>query len=208
MLNEGGRGQTAARGHRVARDAFVVAQVALALTLVLGSGLLIRSFVHARDTNPGFQRENTMALEISLPVTQYRTSVDAQTFFDRLTSEIRALPGVVAAGTGSDEPLTVGWTHLFMPEGHESELQNGVSTNVHTLVDGDYFQTLRCPASVRGRLFDETELRGRGDAVIISEGIARRFWPTEDPVGRRLKWGGTGALPTYGSRSLASWATT
>ncbi len=191
-LNEGGRGQTAARGHRVVRDAFVVAQVALALTLVLGSGLLIRSFVHARDTNPGFQRENTMALEISLPAVQYRTPVDAQTFFDRLTPQIRALPGVVAAGTGSDEPLTVGWTHLFLPEGHEGEPQNGVPANVHTLVDGDYFQTLGIPL-VRGRLFDETELRGRGDAVIISEGMAKRFWPNEDPVGRRLKWGGSGA---------------
>ena len=187
-LKEGGRSASATRSQHRIRDAFVIAQIALAMLLVVGSGLLIRSFVRARETNPGFRSENLISLSIALPTSEYKQQSQAQTFYDRLITQTHSLPGVVSVGISSDLPLNSTWTHLFTPEGHESEQKTGVPANSHTLVDADYFQTLGIPL-IRGRFFNEAEMRGRDSAVIISEGMAKRYWPGEDPVGRRLKWG-------------------
>ena len=90
----------------------------------------------------------------------------------------------------SDLPLNSTWTHLFNAEGHEADQRSGVPSNSHTLVGANYFQTLGIPL-VRGRFFNSAELEGRSHAVMISEGMAQRYWAGEDPVGRRLKWGRT-----------------
>jgi predicted permease len=187
-LKEAGRSKSDGRGHQRIRDAFVVAQIALALLLVIGSGLLIRSFLLARQTDPGFRPENTVAFSISLPGSQYQHMSDAQTFFDRLAAQMRALPGVASIGVSSDLPMNNTWSHLFTAEGHEAEQRNGVPSDNHSLVDGDYFQTLGIPL-VRGRFFNEAEMSGKDGVVIISDGMAKRYWPGEDPIGRRLKWG-------------------
>ena len=92
-LKATGRSQSSTRGHQRIRDVFVVAQMALALLLVVGSGLLIRSFIRARRTDPGFRPENTIALSISLPGSQYKTMIQAQTFFDGLTTQASVIPG-------------------------------------------------------------------------------------------------------------------
>ncbi len=187
-LKETARTESSSRGHRRIRDAFVVAQMALALLLVVGAGLLIRSFVRARETDPGFRPENTVAFAISLSGSQYKTMEGTQSFFDRLYTRTLALPGVVSIGASTDLPLNSQWTHIFTAEGHEAEQTNGVPTNSHTLVDGDYFQTLGIPL-VRGRFFNQAEMHGQVGAVIISDGMAKHFWPGVDPIGQRLKWG-------------------
>jgi putative ABC transport system permease protein len=187
-LKEAGRSKSDARGHQRIRDSFVVAQIALALLLVTGSGLLIRSFIRARQTDPGFRPKNTMAMSISLPGSRYEHMSDAQAFFDRLTARLRILPGVASVGVSTDLPMNSTWTHLFTAEGHEAEQRNGVPADNHSLVDGDYFQTLGIPL-VRGRFFTDNELAGQGDVVIISDGMAKRYWPGDNPIGRRLKWG-------------------
>ena len=197
-LKDAGRTKSDGRGHRRLHDAFVVTQIALALVLVIGSGLLIRSFIRARDTDPGFRAENAIALSISLNGPQYKQLSDTRAFFDRLTAQVRALPGVSSVGASSDLPMNSGWTHGFTPEGHEAEQQNSMPLGSHTLVDGDFFQTLGIPI-VRGRLFNDAEMQGRGDVVMISDGMAKRYWPGEDPVGRRLKWGA--------AQSTAHWLT-
>ncbi len=191
-LKESGRSESSSRGHRHIRDVFVVAQMALAFLLVVGSGLLIRSFVRARETDPGFRPENTIALSISLPGSQYKTMAETQTFFDRLSAQARAIPGVAEIGVSTDLPLNSGWTHTFTAEGHEADQRDTVRTNSHTLVDGDYFRALGIPL-VRGRFFNDAEMHGQNNAVIISEGMAKRYWAGEDPVGRRLKWGASTA---------------
>jgi predicted permease len=187
-LKEAGRSKSDARGHQRIRDAFVVAQIALALLLVTGSGLLIRSFIRARETNPGFQSDHALALSISLSGSQYKSTSDTEMFFDRLAAQVAANPGVVSVGMSTDLPMNNRWTHLFTAEGHEGEQPNGVPGNSHSLVDGEYFRTLGIPL-VRGRFFNDAEMHGKGDVVIISDGMAKRYWPGQDPVGQRLKWG-------------------
>ncbi len=191
-LKEGGRNSSSTSGHRRIRSAFVVLQMALALLLVTGSGLLIRSFVRARETDPGFQSENVIATAISLPRARYSHASDVQTFYGTLADQARALPGVISVGFSSDLPLNSTWTHLFIAEGHQAENETRGNPNAHTLVDENYFTVLGIPL-VRGRFFNEDEVRGKSHVVIISDGMARRFWPDEDPVGKRLKWGGSGS---------------
>ena len=188
VLKETTRGGSPGRAASRLRDAFVVAEIALALLLVTGSGLLIRSFVRARATDPGFHPEGVLAGGLSLPLSQYRQVSDVTRFFDEGTSRLAALPGVTAVSTSSDLPLNGGWRHLFTAEGHEAEQSQGVPPNFHTLVADGYFATLGIPL-VRGRVFTPVELDGHANVVVISDGMARRYWPGEDPIGRRLKWG-------------------
>ncbi len=147
--------------------------MALALLLVTGSGLLIRSFVRARETDPGFRSENVIAASMSLPRAQYLHSSDVQTFFDALATQTRALPGVISVGFASDLPLNSTWTHLFVAEGHEAENGVGGNRNAHTLVDENYFTVLGIPL-IRGRFFNDDETHGKSHVVIISEGMAQR----------------------------------
>jgi len=191
-LKEGGRNASSTRGHRRLRNAFVVLQMALALLLVTGSGLLIRSFVRARETDPGFRSENVVAASMSLPRAQYSRPSDVQTFFDTLAAQTRALPGVISAGFASDLPLNSTWTHLFVAEDQEAENGAGGNPDAHTLTDENYFTVLGIPL-IRGRFFNDDETHGKSHVVMISDGMAQRFWPGENPVGKRLKWGGSGS---------------
>jgi predicted permease len=195
-LKDAGRTKSDGRGNRKLHDAFVVTQIALALVLVIGSGLLIRSFIRARDTDPGFRPENTIALSVSLNGPQYRQLSQMQSFFDRLSDQVRALPGIASVGISSDLPLNSSWNHGFTGEGHEDQQRNSMPLDAHTLVDGDYFQTLRIPL-IRGRFFNDAEMHGKGNAVIISDGMAKRYWPNEDPIGRRLKWGAVESMSPW-----------
>ncbi len=188
-LKENGRSDAGSRGHRRIRDAFVVAQMALALLLVIGSGLLIRSFVRARETSPGFSTENTIGLLIGLPNSQYNKAQREYAFFGRLLAETASIPGVITVGFSSDPPMNSNWTHTFVAEGHEAEQNKSAPYDYHTLVEGDYFQTMGIPL-LHGRFFSGEESLGKDNVVIISEGMGRRYWPGEDPVGRRLKWPG------------------
>ncbi len=191
-LKENSRSESSSRGHRRIRDVFVIAQMALALLLVVGSGLLIRSFVRARETDPGFRPENTIAFSISLSGSQYEQMSRTMTFFEQLSAKTRALPGVASVGESTDLPLNSVWFHTTTMEGHEAAQANGVPTTSHTLVNGDYFQTLGVPL-VRGRFFNDAEMNGKENVVIISDGMAKRYWPGEDPIGHRLKWGAAGS---------------
>ena len=191
-LKEGGRNASSTRGHRRLRNAFVVLQMALALLLVTGSGLLIRSFVRARETDPGFRSENVVAASMSLPRAQYLHPSDVQSFFNTLAAQTRALPGVISVGFASDLPLNSTWTHLFVAEGHEAENGAGGNPDAHTLVDENYFTVLGIPL-IRGRFFNDDETHGKSHVIMISDGMAQRFWPGEDPVGKRIKWGGSGS---------------
>jgi predicted permease len=186
-LKESGRSDAGSRGHRRIRDSFVVAQMALAVLLVTGSGLLIRSFVRARETNPGFTTEKTIGLMVALPNSQYKKAQQEYAFFERLLADTKAAPSVVSVGFSSDPPMNSNWKHTFVAEGHEADQNKSAPYDYHTLVDGDYFRTLGIPL-VRGRFFNEEESLGKNNVVIISDGMARRYWPSEDPVGRHLKW--------------------
>lgn len=196
-LKEGGRSGFTGIRHRRLRDGFVVVQIALALMLVTGSGLLVRSFLRARDTDPGIRPENVLSFSVALPTAEYSKATQSETFFDRLREQTGSLPAVVSVGMGSDLPLNSGWTRAFTAEGRESEQQGGgVPIGSHTLVDEHYFNAVGTPF-IRGRMFNDVELNGETKVVIISNGMAKTYWPGEDPVGKRLKWGGASSTAPW-----------
>jgi len=185
-LKEGGRTGSGARGKR-ARSAFVVVEIALALVLLVGAGLLVRSFVRLMDVDAGFETARTVTMRLSLPGARYREDARAIQFYQQLFESIDRLPGVQASGGVSFLPLAklgsaTSYTVVgqpLPPMGQEPVADVRVITN-------QYFKSMGIPL-VRGRLFDE---RSSGDAqnkVIVNEALVRRHWPGEDPIGKRIK---------------------
>jgi putative ABC transport system permease protein len=189
-LKDGGRGGSAAAGKRT-RGAFVVAEVALALVLLVGAGLLVRSFVRVLNVDPGFDASRAMAMSVSLPAGRYADATAREAFFTRVFEQLGALPGVEAAGAVSFLPITglgsaTGFEIVGRPPAPRGE---GPVTDVRVIAH-DYFRAMGIPL-VRGRLFragDPGELKGR---VIVNETLAAKYWPGEDPIGKRVRisWG-------------------
>jgi putative ABC transport system permease protein len=184
-LKEGGRSGSAARGGRT-RSVLVVAEVALSLVLLVGAGLLIRSFVHLLNTDPGFTPERTITMDVSLPGSRYGEAPRRVEFFRRVIERASVLPGVQSAGAVSFLPLAgLGAATSYVvvgqpapPRGEEPVCDVRVATN-------GYFQALGIPL-LKGRWFDEDDPNDAKDKVIINEAMARRHWPNEDPIGKRI----------------------
>ena len=184
-LKDGGRSGSAARSKRT-RSAFVIVEVALALVLLVGAGLLVRSFVRLLDVDPGFQPQQTVTMRVAIPGARYPQPALREQFFDRLLDRIKVLPGVEAAGATSSIPLVglgaaTGYAVVGEPEPPAG--QEPV-TDVR-VIKQDYFKAMGIPL-LRGRLFNREDLKP-ADVVIINEAMARRHWPNEDPVGKRVK---------------------
>jgi predicted permease len=187
-LKAGGRGASVGRREKLLRGGFGVSQVALALVLVTGAGLLVRSLIRAREADPGFRPEKVLTFALSLPAAQYPELSQVAGFYERLFGRLGATPGVLAAGAGSDLPTQSGWTHLYIAEGKAEPRGAAQPLDAHTLVLGNYLDSLGIRL-LRGRFFNRDEMAGRSHAVLISASIARRYWPGENPVGKRLAWG-------------------
>jgi putative ABC transport system permease protein len=185
-LKEGGRTGSAARGKRT-RAAFVVVEIALALVLLVGAGLLVRSFVRLMDVDAGFDTSRTVTMRLSLPGARYPQPEVRRRFFERLLENIDRIPGVQASGLVSFLPLAglgsaTGYEVVGQPV---PPLGQEPVTDVRVII-GQYFKAMGIPL-LKGRLFDD---RLPGDAqnkVIINQALARRHWPNEDPLGKRIK---------------------
>jgi putative ABC transport system permease protein len=160
--------------------------LALALTLLVGAGLLTRAFVNELRVDPGFEPERAYAFGVGLPETSYRTRTDERTFITRLRRELSALLRVEAVAVGTSTPFGSDSYRLFTPEG-VTTIQERPFAGA-TVVDGDYFTALGMRL-VRGRAFTPADDERAQHVVIINEALARRFWPGRDPIGQRLKWG-------------------
>src|SRR5580700_9265235 len=184
-LNEGGRSGTESRGRRRLRDSFVVCETALAIVLLAGAGLLLRSLVGLGKVDPGFAKDHVLTFGLDLPG-RYGHFERVQ-FYRELLAQIRSLPGVRAASAVFPLPLSADdiKTSYDVEDRPVKEAQRAVTT-LH-LVDDDYFHALKIPL-LSGREFD-----GRDDAsaalpvVIISQALARQAFPGEDPIGKRLR---------------------
>jgi putative ABC transport system permease protein len=184
-LKAGGRSAGTRRRHRV-RSLLVLSEVALALTLMVGAGLLLRSFLRVRATDPGFRPENVLSMSLSLPASSYPTAESVAKFYGDLDRKLRAIPGVLAAGSANGLPTRgTAWARLFSTD-NEVALKGTRPPAAFSVVYGDYLQAMGIPLK-RGRLFSETDRNSR--VVIVSEGTARQLWPGADPVGRHMKWG-------------------
>jgi putative ABC transport system permease protein len=183
---QGGRqgGGLSARGRRL-RGALVVSEVAVALLLLCGAGLMIRTFVYLNRVNPGFQTEHLLTMKIALPDGAYPKLEQTRAYLDRLMERLQTLPGVRSAAAASTLPLSgeSDWGTFLIDDGTAPDWAKASAADWRG-VSADFFRTLRIPL-LRGREFVPSDEKNQ-NAVIINEATAKKFWRGTDPLGRRI----------------------
>jgi putative ABC transport system permease protein len=186
-LKEGGRATGAAASHNRMRSLLVVAEVALSLVLLVGAGLLIKSFLRLSQVETGFNSTSVMTMRLALPQAKYAEAPRRAAFYQQLLERTRALPGVEAAGVISELPLS-GQNNdtYFALEGQalSSTADENNLANIRT-ASPDYFRAMGIPL-IKGRFFGDGDRDDAPRAIIISETFARSFFPNQDPLGHRL----------------------
>jgi predicted permease len=194
MLRDGSRGSTSGRERQRVRNAFVVVQVALALVLLVGSGLLARSFQRMRAVNPGFATDRVLTLRLTLPGATYRTPGDVARLYHQLMARIAALPGVEAAGATSKLPLSsIGNSNngVWIEDRPVAADQIPTIHSTASITQG-YFDAMRIPV-LEGRTFRDDGSGRPPHEMVVSRAFARHFWPNGSALGKRIKIGGPGA---------------
>ena len=184
-LREGARGASADRAGRDVRRALVVAEIALALTLLVGAGLMIKSVSRLQGISPGFEPRNVLTLRVDLPATRFRSDTQQVAFFDELLPRVAALPGVRAVGANTSLPFGGGTTRSFQVEGLEMTEGQPEPWGDFRVVSPGYFAALRVPL-LRGREFTPRDDAGAPRVAVVDEELARRYWPAADPIGKRV----------------------
>lgn len=184
-LKEGGRSATAGAGRQRMRSALVVVEVALSLALLIGAGLMIKSFVRLLQVDPGFSPENVLTMELALPIARYADAPQQTAFFQQTLERVGNLPGVESASVTTDIPLYGGNSTSFSVEGRPPPASGQRPLTEYRSVSHDYFRAMGI-SLLKGRAFTERDATGATGVVIINETLARRFFPDEDPVGRRI----------------------
>ena len=186
-LKEGGQGSGKGARRGFVRDGLVVAEVALAMVLLIGAGLMIKSFLRLQATDPGYDTENLLTLRVALPETSYDTYQQVQQFYDQLIERTTSLPGVISAGTITHLPLSgsyaSGTTRVNSSEVVPEE--EWALEAERRWVSPDYFQTMGIEL-VRGRYFTTLDNTDGAWVAIVDEEFVRRFWPNENPIGKRV----------------------
>jgi putative ABC transport system permease protein len=185
-LKDGARQIGASVRHRRIRQAFVIGEIALAVVLLVGAGLMIRSFGTLRAVNPGFNARSVLTARVTVPVRRYSDDAKLIAFFAGLTEKLRAIPGVESAGAVSYLPLAgPGAATDVAIVGQPPALPGqSLGTEVSVCDDG-YFATMKIPL-LRGRLFTAREMAEKSNVVIVNETLARRYFPNENPLGKKL----------------------
>jgi predicted permease len=190
----------------------IVAEVAITLVLLTGAGLLLKSFLLLSRVDPGIDPRHALTMQITLPRAKYPDSAARAGFLNNALARIESLPGVKAAGFAGSLPLADGApTTSFTVVGREGEPEAGIDTDFD-FCTADYFRAIGAPLKA-GRFFDAGDVPGRTRAVIINEAFARRHFPGEDPLGKRLRleafmsktdepWEITGVVGDIRQRSL------
>jgi putative ABC transport system permease protein len=194
-LKEGGR--VAVGGRQRFRQLLIVSEVALSLVLLIGAGLMMRSFWRLQHVQLGFETENLLTMDISLPRTRYAEADQAALFQQRLVERLSALPGVTSAASSTVLPLSGGnscdgVTIEGRPLGNAGEAP---CVEVRASSPG-YLQTMGIPL-VRGRQFTERDTKDAPFVVIVNEALARRFFAGQDPIGRRISHSAPGGPPVW-----------
>ena len=190
-LKAGGRSDSGTSSHNRLRSVLVVSEVALSLVLLIGAGLMVRSFVEMLRADLGIRPDNVLALQISLPKETYEDKSKQLAFYDQLQTRVRSLPGVVKAGAVNIVPFSSGnqssnFQIIGRPpftQGQEPDAQIRVATP-------EYFEAIGTELR-RGRLFNAQDDANAARVVLINEAFARRFLPDQEPIGQRLNFGGS-----------------
>jgi len=183
-LREGGKTAASAR-HPVLRG-LVVAQLALACVVLIGAGLMVRTYHHLSQIDLGFEKANRLSMELYLPFAKYRQNDQRVAFYDRLVGELETLPGVGAHGVVSHLPLGPldFRTPIELEGAEEGPAAGGIEAGWRMISPG-YFQALGIPL-VKGRVFNELDRAGTRPVAVVGEGLAGELWPGEDPLEKRI----------------------
>jgi predicted permease len=188
-LKEGGRGGTDGRGRARVRGLLVVSEVALSLVLLIGAGLLVKSFFNLRNTNPGFDPSDTLTASLSLSPVRYDTDEEVADFYRLLVERVRQLPGVESAGAVTPLPLSGNNLSFSFSVVGQPPLPPGQRQSASArFVTPDYFRAQGVPLRA-GRVFTDADKAGAPGAVIVNEAFARRYLPGVEPLGQRLRLG-------------------
>jgi len=184
ILKTSGRSTTGHRGRSQIRDALVVSEVASCVVLLIGAGLLIRSFSRLEDVNPGFWKDHVLTMQLSLPEARY-PGLKVGQFYQQLVDRVKALPGVQAAGVSQFLPLSGRDVSLnFQIEGQPQRDADQPRAKFR-VVSADYFAALGIPL-LSGRLINQSDGRRTPKVVLINQLAAERYWPNQNPVGHRI----------------------
>ncbi|MGA9769131.1 MAG: ABC transporter permease [Blastocatellia bacterium] len=184
-LKESGRGSTEGRRGSSIRSALIVSEIALSLVLLIGAGLMIKSFVRLQQVDLGFATENVLTMRLTLPQAKYPEKRDQTRFFQQALARIQIVPGVESAAAISRLPLTSGnSSRSFNIEGRSSDNAGGSAD--YRVISPDYFRAMSIPV-LKGRAFTERDNDQATASVIINDMAARSYWPDEDPIGKRLQ---------------------
>jgi putative ABC transport system permease protein len=196
-LKDGGTQVSGGRGQNRMRSGLVVAEIALALVLLAGAGLMMRSFLRMEEQRSGIDAHGVLTGRITLPVAVYKEDVDRRAFYERVLPSIAALPGVVSASAVANLPLgNSSWSRTVQVEGTHKETADLPVTTFGAITPA-YFATLRIPFRA-GRDFSAADDEKAPLVAIVNRSAARRLWPGKDPLGQRFN---------FGSRDTAGWRT-
>jgi putative ABC transport system permease protein len=193
-LRDGGRGATVGRERNLSRKVLVVTQVALALLLLVGSGLMVRSFQQLRAVDPGFTASGLLTFRLSPPPSRYPGPESTLQFYTQLLDRLRALPGVQAAGGVTSLPLFGGPVQILATQIEDFPLgPNDFPPTFHVRrVTPGYFDAMGIPV-VDGRTFEDRDHQQRLGTAVITESMRKQYWPERSPMGRRLTASGAPA---------------
>jgi putative ABC transport system permease protein len=190
-LKEGGRDSTAGRKGNRLRDLLVIGEVAVSFILLIGAGLLINSFLHLRNLDPGFRADHLLTMKVDLSELKYPNGERRSVFFEEVLRRTRALPGVQSVAVAGNLPLTYnGDSCSIAVEGIPDPPPAQWPDVIYRAIGPGYFNTMGIPL-IRGRDFTDQDRADSKKVVVISEKTAQHYWPGQDPIGKRLKPGDT-----------------
>jgi putative ABC transport system permease protein len=185
-LKEDARGASAGPRRHRARSALVVAEVSLALVLLVGAGLMLRSFLRILDADPGFRPEHVLTMDISLPQVKYNEPAKVRVFFQQMLEKVNAIPGVSLSAMSL--PLLGGWQNGFTVEGAPEPPPGQMPSTDVARVTPDFHRAMGIRL-VRGRYFTDRDTEGQLPVCMVDETMVQTWWPGEDPIGKRIKFG-------------------
>jgi len=187
-LKDAGRGSTGRR--HVLRNVLVVAEVALTMVPLMSAGLMIRSFYHLQQVDPGFNGDNLLTFNIALPPKKYPEDVQQINFSEQVADRLRTLPGVETVGVSSGLPLgNNGWQTSFVIDGQPPPAPGKTPLTEATVASPDYFRAMGITI-LKGRDFTDADTKDAPRVALIDEEFARRYWPNEEALGKHIRPGG------------------
>ncbi len=188
VLKEGGRGNTGGRASRITRNTLVVVQMALAVTLLVGAGLLIKSFSRVQDESPGFARDGRLTVRLDLADTKYAEPPQQAQFYERALAELKTVPGVTEVAYTSGLPFGGStWTSSYNIDGRDEEPGVPSPHAYGRSVDENFFNAMEIPV-LSGRVFTAADTRETEGVVVMDELFAKKYFPNESPLGKRIRY--------------------